>query len=238
MNTTDLPFRANTAEACSWLAQRTGSAWTLARLLEHSLTPYVWLDFDPAHPELFGDANGGYAAPIFFRDDVARLAAGSDDVLITLTKDAYQIVARLPAPGFTRPLDALRFLKKDLEHLARELARAPATVAEGAGARPEPASRQGIGKVQLIEAFGAHSRMDLGRALDDAIGIFGDDGARIKASARKSKRHAVWNPVTLALGLHDVYRVPLGPLRRAFASHDFLHEWQDDWEQSLHLLGK
>lgn len=238
MNTTDLPFRANTAEACSWLAQRTGSAWTLARLLEHSLTPYVWLDFDPAHPELFGDANGGYAAPIFFRDDVARLAAGSDDVLITLTKDAYQIVARLPAPGFTRPLDALRFLKKDLEHLARELDRTQATVAEGADARPGPASRQGIGKVQLIEAFGAHARMDLGSALDDAIGIFGDDGARIKASARKSKRHAVWNPVTLALGLHDVYRVPLGPLRRAFASHDFLREWQDDWEQSLHLLGK
>ena len=238
MNTTDLPFRANTAEACSWLAQRTGSAWTLARLLEHSLTPYVWLDFDPAHPELFGDANGGYAAPIFFRDDVARLAAGSDDVLITLTKDAYQIVARLPAPGFTRPLDELRFLKKDLEHLARELARTQASLAEGAGAQPGPASRHGVGKVQLIEAFGAHARMDLGSALDDAIGIFGDDGARIKASARKSKRHAVWNPVTLALGLHDVYRVPLGPLRRAFASHDFLREWQDDWEQSLHLLGK
>jgi len=240
MNTTDLPFRANTAEACSWLAQRTGSAWTLARLLEHALTPYVWLDFDPAHPELFGDANGGYAAPIFFRDDIARLAAGSADVLITLTKDAYQIVARLPAPGITRPLGALRFLKKDLEHLARELARAQDALVAGAdaGPGPAPAPRHGIGKAQLIEAFGAHARMDLGRALDDAIGIFGDDGARVKASARKSKRHAVWNPVTLALGLHDVYRVPLGPLRRAFTSYDFLREWRGDWEQSLHLLGK
>ena len=44
------------------------------------------------------DANGGYAAPIFFEDDIARLAAGSEDVLITLTKDAYKIVARLPVP--------------------------------------------------------------------------------------------------------------------------------------------
>jgi hypothetical protein len=48
----------------------------------------------------------------------------------------------------------------------------------------------------------------------------------------------VWNPVTLALGLHDVYRAPLGPLKRAFKSHDFLHAWEDDWEQSLRLLGK
>jgi hypothetical protein len=32
--------------------------------------------------------------------------------------------------------------------------------------------------------------------------------------------------------------VPLGPLRRAFKSHDFLDAWQDDWEQSLRLLGK
>lgn len=232
MDTIDLPFRATTDQACSWLAQRTRSTWTLARLLEHALTPYVWLDFDPLHPELFGDANGGYAAPIFFRDDIARLAAGSNDVRITLTKDAYQIVAQLPAPGFTRPLDALRFLRKDLEHLARELAR-PKTA-------PGPASgtRDGIGKAQLVEAFGAHARMDLGKALDDAIGIFGDDGARIKASVRKSKRQAVWNPVTLALGLHDVYRVPLGPLRRAFTSHDFLIDWQDNWEQSLRLLGK
>jgi hypothetical protein len=27
-------------------------------------------------------------------------------------------------------------------------------------------------------------------------------------------------------------------LKRAFKSHDFLHVWQDDWEQSLLLLGK
>jgi hypothetical protein len=48
----------------------------------------------------------------------------------------------------------------------------------------------------------------------------------------------VWNPVTLALGLHDVYRVPLGALKRAFKSHDFLQAWEGDWEQSLLLLGK
>jgi len=239
MSTTVLPFRATTHEACAWLEQQTGSPWTLARLLEHALTPYVWLDYDPAYPELFGEANGGYAAPVFFRDDIARLAAGSDDVLITMTKDAYKIVATLPAPGFTRPLDALRFQKKDVERLAKELAAPVPTQAEQPpAAAPAAESRSGIGKQEVLAAFAAHARMDLGKALDDAIGIFGDDGARVKASVRKSKRNAVWNPVTLALGLNDVYRVPLGPLRRAFKTHDFLLEWEDDWDQSLRLLGK
>jgi hypothetical protein len=240
MSTTDLPFRATTEEACAWLAQQTGSAWTLARLLEHGLTPYVWLDYDAAYPELFGDANGGYAAPIFFEDDVKRLAAGSEDVLITLTKDAYKIVARLPEPGFRRPLEALRFQKKDLERLAGKLKHeAQAAAQKPAAKAAAPSESQfGIGKAEVLEAFGRIVRMDLDKALDEAIGIFGDDGARVKASVRKSKRNAVWNPVTLALGLHDVYRVPLGALKRAFKSHDFLQAWEGDWEQSLLLLGK
>ena len=236
MNVVELPFRATTEEACAWLSQQTGTPWRLARLLEHELTPYVWLDYDPAYPELFGDANGGYAAPIFFEDDIARLAAGSEDVLITLTKDAYKIATRLPEPGFRRPLDQLRFQKKDLERLAGKLKHEAQAAAQKPAAASE--SQYGIGKAEVLEAFGRLVRLDLGKALDEAIGIFGDDGARVKASARKSKRNAVWNPVTLALGLHDVYRVPLGPLKRAFKSHDFLEAWEGDWEQSLLLLGK
>jgi hypothetical protein len=238
MSTTDLPFRATTAEACAWLAEQTSSPWTLPRLLEHGMRPYVWLDYDPAHPELFGDATGGYAAPIFFEGDIARLAAGSEDVLITLTKDAYKIVARLPEPGFRRPLDQLRFQKKDLERLAAELKQAAQTAHQQPAARAASESQAGIGKAEVIAAFAHIVRLNLDQALDDAIGIFGDDGARVKASARKSKRNAVWNPVTLALGLHDVYRAPLGPLKRAFKSHDFLQPWEGNWEQSLRLLGK
>jgi len=239
MNTPDLPFRATTLEACAWLARQTASPWTLARLLEHGITPWVWLDYDPAHAALFGDANGGYAAPVFFEGDVARLAAGSEDVLITMTKDAYKIPVHLPAPGFRRPLEALRFQKKDLEKLAGRLKHEPAAPPQKAPA-PAPAaeSQYGIGKAEVLEAFGRIVRLDLDKALDEAIGIFGDDGARVKASVRKSKRNAVWNPVTLALGLHDVYRAPLGALKRAFKTHDFLQAWEGDWEQSLLLLGK
>jgi hypothetical protein len=238
MSPDDLPFRATTAEACAWLAHQTGAPWTLARLLEHGLTPVVWLDYDAAHPDLFGDANGGYAAPIYYEGDIARLAAGGADVLITMTKDAYKLPVRLPEPGFRRPLEDLRFQRKDVERLAGKLKHE----AQAALRPPAPAgakeSQSGIGKAEVMAAFSALVRMDLGRALDDALGIFGDDGARVKASVRKSKRNALWHPVTLALGLHDVYRVPLGPLKRAFKSHDFLVAWEADWEESLRLLGK
>lgn len=240
MSTIDLPFRATTIEACAWLAQQTDSPWTLARLLEHGLTPYVWLDYDAAYPELFGDANGGYAAPVFFEGDIARLAAGSEDVLITLTKDAYKIAVRLPEPGFRRPLEQLLFQKKDLERLVGKLKHDALAVQQPPQDKPGAAreSLAGIGKAEVMAAFAQIVRLDLDRALDEAIGIFGDDGARVKASARKSKRNAVWNPVTLALGLHDAYRVPLGPLKRAFKTYDFLEPWDGDWEESLRLLGK
>jgi hypothetical protein len=237
MTVTELPFRATTAQACEWLAQQTGAPWTLAAMIEHGLTPYVWLDYDAACPALFGDANGGYAAPIFFEGDTARLAAGSDDVLITITKDAWKIVARLPPPGLRRQLHELRFLKKELERLAGKLRREAAAPV----AAPAPAAREsqaGIGRAQVLAAFAVLVRIDLDDALSAAGGIFGDDGARVKGSARKSTSKALWNPVTLALGLNEVYRVPLPQLKRAFGSHDFLLDWSAQWDHSLALLGK
>jgi len=236
MTIIELPFRATTDQACEWLAQQTGAAWSLARLIENGLTPYVWLDYDADHPELFGDANGGYAAPIFFEGDTRRLADGSEDVLITITKDAYSIVARLEPPGFRRALHELRFLKKDLQRLASQLKRA----AEPTPVKIEAAreSQLGINKEQVLQAFGGLVRIDLEQALAAGGGIFGDEGARVKGSARKAKNKAAWNPVTLALGLNDVYRVPMSHLKRAFKAHEFLDAWDLEWNQSLALLGK
>jgi hypothetical protein len=228
----ELPFRATTDEACAWLAAHTGLPWDLARLLEH-LTPYVWLDYDAALAPLFGEANGGYAAPIFLADDIARLAAGSADVLITRTKDAYKIVAPLPDGGLRRRLDELRFQKRDVERLPEQLAR------EALPPPPAPPAREsqaGIDRAQVIEAFAALVKIDLDKALREALGVFGDDGARVKGSARKSPKQALWNPVTLAFGLNDLYRVPLGRLSAAFRSQPALEDWRERWELSLELL--
>lgn len=234
MTITILPFRATLEQACDWLEQELASPWTLARLIEHGITPWVWLDYDAAYPDLFGDANGGYAAPIFFEGDTARLAAGSEDVLITITKDAYKIVTTLPAPGFRRELHELRFLKKELEKLVKSEKRAALPPPEPKAATESTA---GIYKEQAVAAFGALVKLDMDAALNEAGGIFGDDGARVKASTKKAKSKIVWNPVVLALGLHDVHRVPLKSLRRAFAAHDFLDPWHAEWERSLALLG-
>lgn len=232
----DLPFRATTEQSCAWLEQQTGAAWTLARLIEHGLTPYVWLDYDANFAELFGDANGGYAAPIFFEGDTRRLAEGSADVLITTTKDVYKIVVRLPAGGFRRELHELRFLKKELERLAARLKH------EAEAPPPKPVvareSQDGISGEQVIIAFGHCVKIDLQQALNAGEAIFGDDGSRVKGSARKGKNKTLWNPVTLALGLNDVYRAPIGHLKRAFKANEFLDPWAGEWEHSLALLGK
>jgi hypothetical protein len=229
-----LPYRATTAEACAWLAEQLGDPWSLARLLEHGITPYVWLDYDPAYPDLFGDANGGYAAPIFFEGDTARLAQGSPDVLITRTKDVHKIVTTLPAPGFTRELDALRFMKKDLEKLSTAVKKAHEP------AKPVVAteSRDGLGQQEIMAVFAPLLRIDLAAALSAGGGVFGDEGARVKGSAARGKNKAIWNPVTLALGLNDAHRVPIGQLKRAFATHEVLQPWAAQWNQSLALLGK
>lgn len=229
-----VPFRATSAEACAWMSAHSGDAWDLPRLLGH-LTPYVWLDYDPALAELFGEANGGYAAPIFFQDDIARLVAGSDDVLITRTKDAYKIVAILPDGGLRRPLADLRFQQRDILKLPAALARA--ALPELAPTPPSARESQaGLNRQQLLGAFAALLKIDLEAALTEARGVFGDDGARVKGSARKSPKHALWNPVTLALGLNDLYRVPLPRLSAVFRSNPDLLEWRARWELSLELL--
>ncbi|MQR00753.1 hypothetical protein [Glaciimonas soli] len=236
MTMIELPFRATTEQACDWLAQQTGTQWTLARMIESGLTPYVWLDYDADYPALFGDANGGYPAPIFFEGDTQRLAAGSEDVLITITKDVYKIVTKLKPPGFRRSLHELRFLKKDLERLVSKLKRE----AEPKVANIELAkeSQSGISKEQVLIAFASLVKIDLDQALSSGGGIFGDEGARVKGSAKRAKNKAAWNPITLALGLNDVYRVPVSHLKRVFNTYEFLQEWTTEWNHSLALLGK
>ena len=64
-----------------------------------------------------------------------------------------------------------------------------------------------------------------------------DAGARVKGSAKK-KNAALYNPVTMALGLNDLYRVPVSRLKRVFQAHEFLYAWQANWNETLRLLGK
>nr|WP_315472165.1 hypothetical protein [uncultured Undibacterium sp.] len=236
MNNPDLAYRATLAEACTWLHEQTGKVWSLASLIEHGATPYVWLDYNDQFPELFGDATGGFAAPIFFQDDTQRLAAGSSDVLITMTKDADKIAIQLPSPGIRAPLDDLRFLRKDLSRLLEQIKKDAQPAKEQKSTLSE--SNKGITKEQALLAFAGLVKINLDTALMSGEAIFGDEGARIKSSTKAAKNKWQWNPVTLALGLNDNYRVPMSRLKRVFIEHDFLMPWAAQWHDTLALLGE
>lgn len=240
MTSATLPHHATTDQTCLWLSEQTGTPWNLARLLEHELTPYVWLeqsaDYAADYAELFAEGFPGYHAPVVYAEDTQRMAAGSDDVLIRLTRDSEKIAIKLKAPGIRMPLDALRFFQREVAQLARELLQPDEVEVVPVVAPME--SKKGISKEQVIIAFGAMVKIDLEKSLASGLGIFGEDGSRVRKNSRSGKNSYLWNPVTLALGLNDVCRVPMRQLKKAFSTQPFLREWNDAWLESLALLGE
>lgn len=231
---TTAPNNATTEQTCDWLAAQTGTPWNLARLLERGLTPHVWLDHSEQYAALFAPGVSRYPAPIFFVDDTQRLIAGSEDVLIRMTRDSDRIVFQLEAPGITAPLAALRFFQVDIARMLEELVNPKAPVEPGV----LPEALKGLSKDDTLLVFAGMVKIDLEKALAGAIGIFGDDGARVRKNSRAGKNTHLWNPVTLALGLNDVHRVPMPRLKKAFATQALLRPWRDAWLESLVLLGE
>lgn len=228
------PNNATTEQTCEWLSLQTGTPWGLARLLEHGLTPHVWLDYSDQYAGLFSEGIKRYPAPIFFIDDTQRLAAGSTDVLIRMTRDSDRIVFKLPPPGITMPLAALRFFQTDIARVLDDIVNPKQEVAPAALREV----LKGIAKNEVLEVFGGLVKFDLDQALAGAVGIFGDDGARVRKNSRAGKNTHLWNPVTLAFGLHDVHKVPMSRLKKLFATHPLLRPWQPAWLESLALLGE
>jgi hypothetical protein len=233
MTAMTLPSWATVAEACLWLDEKTGTSWNLARLLEGGLTPHVWLDYSAEYSGLFAEGITRYPAPIFYVEDIKRLADGAPDVLMRMTRDSDRISFKLDPPGISKPLDALRFFQRDIQHFADDFLNPKEEIP------PPPAEMpKGLAKEEIIQLFGDLVKMDLAKSLADAIGIFGDDGARVRKNSRAGKNSYLWNPVTLALGLNDVYRVPMPRLKKAFAVQPELRPWKDAWNESLRLLGE
>ena len=239
MTSLSLPYRATALDACAWLAQQTGTPWTLARLLEQGGLPYVWLDYSEAWAELFHDGVTRYAAPVVFIEDKQHLASGAGDVWLRFTRDSSNIAIELKAPGLRVPLDGLHFQERDLLRLLKELQ--PPQPAETAADRAPvvlPSALKGLGREQILIAFAGVGKVDLDKGMAGGVGIFGDDGARVRKNSRGGKNSHVWHPVTLAFGLHDVHRVPMAHLKKAFATQPLLREWKADWLESLRLLGE
>lgn len=122
-----IPRLATIAETCEWLAAETGEQWTLPRLLEAALQPWVWLDYSPEQPAIFGGRYEGFLAPFVFMSDTFRLEADRQSALMTMTRTPDGNLLKI-TPGLRIALAELRFKREDVTQLAAAL-RAPAPVA-------------------------------------------------------------------------------------------------------------
>jgi hypothetical protein len=110
-----------------------------------------------------------------------------------------------------------------------------------ARATPEPPMQdapRGITKQQVLTAFEEllKGKLRLGKALGDGKGLFGDTQARTRKGTRGGKHAALWNPVILAIGLNDQYKISLPSLKKAFYDNKFLKEWLEEWHEKIEDL--
>ena len=234
-----LPYRATAEEACSWLQTQTGTPWTLARLLEEGGLPYVWIAHSDEWAELFHDGVTRYAAPVVFIDDKRHLAAGGKDVWLRFTRDSGNLAIALKQPGLRASLDGLHFQERDLLKLVKELLN-PTPAEPEKPPVMESQILKGLERNEILQAFAGvgTGKINLEQGMLKGEGIFGDDGARVRKNSRGGKNNYLWNPVTLAFGLHDVHRVPMPHLKKAFATQPQLRPWKAAWLESLALLGE
>lgn len=235
MSTLTLPYRATPEQACAWLAEQTGTPWTLARLLDEGGLPFVWIDYSEARAELFLDGVTRYAAPVVFIEDKQYLAAGSSDVWLRLTRDSSGLPRKLNEPGMRVAKDGLHFQERDLLRLVQQLRNPPAEAVPPAVMKN---AIKGLSREEVLIAFAGIGKLNLEQGMLAGTGIFGDDGARVRKNSRGGKNNYLWQPVTLAFGLHDVHRVPMAHLKKAFATQPLLREWKAAWLESLRLLGE
>lgn len=179
-----LPTEASIDEACEWLTERTGEQWTLPRLLDAGLKPWVWLDYSPdAPPDVFGDRYEGFMAPFVFWNDTRRLAIERQSALMTMTRNHEGKLMRM-TPGLPVALSELRFKREDVMQLVATAdpgdAHEPAPERE---AGPTLGDRQSDADKELADLFDP-----VGKAQLEAMF---PDGGKWKAHAEHAKRNGL-----------------------------------------------
>lgn len=96
-------------------------------------------------------------------------------------------------------------------------------------AAPRRESVNGVTTKQGVQAFGALIQTDLGRALANGMKWVKD--ARIRKGTPGGKHDALWDPVLLALALHERHRVSKSKLDKAFRDRSFLNPWRCRWDE-------
>lgn len=139
--------------ALAWLTKRTGTSWTLARLVKYCAAPWFWLDMNPAAPDFSGGRSEGHLAKLVFAGDAQRLAIVQTDVLVTMFTDHAGNIVRV-SPPFRMPVSELRFARSDLESLAEHAGTAPAAppVPNAKGMKKSALVKENIHHWPTIEA--------------------------------------------------------------------------------------
>jgi hypothetical protein len=99
--------------------------------------------------------------------------------------------------------------------------------------KPEP---DGITKSQVLTAFSALTRIDLAKALANGKGLYSKDQAKVVDGTPGSRHAALWDPVMLAVGFYENYRVPRTKLNKVFLDHQFLAPWWEKWKEQAEDL--
>lgn len=120
-----IPRLATITEACEWLSEKTGERWTMPRIIDAHVMPWIWLDYSPeAPPEVFGDRFEGFLAPFIFLNDRGRMAIDRQEALMTMTRLPDSRLIRF-SPGLRFDLNEIRFKREDVIQLAEKHQSAP-----------------------------------------------------------------------------------------------------------------
>lgn len=218
-----LPKVASLEQAQAWLEHETGQQWPLARLIEQTgIMPWVWLDYSPEHAEAFAGRLEGYLAPMLFAGDTQRLAAGADDVVITITEAADGRFMQLT--GMRCPLAALRFKADDIRANAAGKPEVEAAKTQTSGPQ--------VTKQELIDGLHLHDPKWEGILKNPSR-----EGIRYKAAlvakGRRGKapgggtNSGLWNPVVFArLAIEN------GDLNKSAVTARFNKAWPN-WQDEL-----
>lgn len=162
-----LPKVATLEQAQAWLEHETGQQWPLARLIEETgIMPWVWLDYSLGQPEIFAGRLEGFLAPMLFAGDTQRLAAGAEDVVLTMTETPDGRLVQMA--GMRCTLSQVRFMADDLRENAR-IANKPAAATASEETPPLRATHEWKGAAQAIalEYLTKHKAQDLHPSQND-----------------------------------------------------------------------
>lgn len=225
-----LPPYATIAEACEWLQSETGEPWTLARLIEHGLMPWFWLDYEADYKAsadvVFCGRKDGYLAPLIFVNDAGRAAIVGKDVRVSMTRNIAGDIVGFPPGSLVRPIDDLRFKRDDITLLASKFSE-PA----GATAAKVAAVKCGITKNAVIDAFeGVYFDRDqwskaLGKNIPDWLKLCRAEPGK----QGDNKTSATWWPVLIAAALLDK-GITVNQLDAVFFQS--LKYWADEWQEA------